>query len=134
MAVRLKTADHNRTAQTTAGRCRKLQDSYPNTAGRSYKVQTGPFNDRRMPQDTFPVPLKGTFRGSESNRIVFQKALYTVDTMLCFCTHNLSVGPGTQQQHTSPDAVFAINFLGGITLLQNSVPKAVEVSSGLRRP
>ena len=41
------------------------QHSHPNTAGRSYKVQTDPSNDRMTPQDTFPVPLKGVFAVDE---------------------------------------------------------------------
>jgi len=69
LAVRLKTADHHRTPQTTAGCCWKPQDSYPDTAGQSYKVQTGPSNDRRTPQGTFSVQFKGAFWGSKSNRL-----------------------------------------------------------------
>jgi len=51
------TANHRRTLLKTAG----LLFQSPDTAGLSYKVQTGPSNDRRTPQDIFSVPLKGAF-------------------------------------------------------------------------
>ena len=59
-------AKNRRPPQDTAGCCWKLQDSKPNTAGWSNKVQTGQCNDRRMPQVTFRCYIE-EYWGSETN-------------------------------------------------------------------